>query len=155
MALTISNWYTQFFPPKPTFTEADVPSQKGRVFIVTGASAGIGLALCRILYNTGATVYMACRSKVWKPVFFNQLPRHLTHGAGQGRKGHIGHHLILTLPNNPRNAQIPPLGHPRSTHRQKGSRNLRCPGILPGCDLEPSRRRPRHSRTSDQNRPRP
>ncbi|KAK1997959.1 NAD(P)-binding protein [Colletotrichum falcatum] len=56
---------TQVYPPKPTFTEADVPtgSQRGRVFIVTGGNAGIGLELTKILYAAGATVYIASRSK--------------------------------------------------------------------------------------------
>ncbi|KAK2766574.1 putative short-chain dehydrogenase [Colletotrichum kahawae] len=56
---------TQIYPPKPTFTEADVPanSQRGRVFIVTGGNAGIGLELTKILYAAGATVYIASRSK--------------------------------------------------------------------------------------------
>ncbi|KAL4959539.1 NAD(P)-binding protein [Aspergillus stella-maris] len=56
---------TQIYPPKPPFTEVDVPagSQRGRVFIVTGGNAGIGLELCKILYTAGATVYIASRSK--------------------------------------------------------------------------------------------
>lgn len=32
--------------------------------MVTGGNAGIGYELCRILVGTGATVYMATRSKV-------------------------------------------------------------------------------------------
>lgn len=57
---------TQAYSPAPAFTEADVPpgSQNGRVFIVTGGNAGIGLELCKILYAGGATVYMASRSQV-------------------------------------------------------------------------------------------
>ncbi|KAM7207242.1 hypothetical protein V8F20_002508 [Naviculisporaceae sp. PSN 640] len=56
---------TQIYPPKPTFTEANVPagSQRGRVFIVTGGNAGIGLELTKILYAAGATIYIASRSK--------------------------------------------------------------------------------------------
>ncbi|KFY49848.1 hypothetical protein V495_00425 [Pseudogymnoascus sp. VKM F-4514 (FW-929)] len=54
---------SQCFPPKPTFTEKDVPSQRGKVFIVTGGNSGIGFELCRMLYGTGATIYMAARSK--------------------------------------------------------------------------------------------
>ncbi|KAJ5375044.1 Glucose/ribitol dehydrogenase [Penicillium concentricum] len=57
--------FTQAYPPAPAFTEADAPpgSQNGRVFIVTGGNAGIGLELCKILYASGATVYMASRSQ--------------------------------------------------------------------------------------------
>ncbi|KAI0113815.1 NAD(P)-binding protein [Hypoxylon sp. NC0597] len=56
---------TQFWPPRPTFTDADIPrgSQTGRVFMVAGGNAGIGYELCRILVGTGATVYMATRFK--------------------------------------------------------------------------------------------
>lgn len=63
----IRNFKNQTYPPKPApFTEADVKpsSQDGRVFIVTGGSSGIGFELCRILYNSGATIYLAARSKV-------------------------------------------------------------------------------------------
>ncbi|KAF2094813.1 NAD(P)-binding protein [Rhizodiscina lignyota] len=54
--------WSQFFPPTPTLTEANLPSQKGRVFIVTGGYSGIGLELARILYNAGGKVYIAGRS---------------------------------------------------------------------------------------------
>ncbi|KAM7219580.1 putative oxidoreductase [Rhypophila decipiens] len=56
---------TQIYPPKPNFTKADVPagSQHGRVFIVTGENAGIGLELTKIIYAAGATAYIASRSK--------------------------------------------------------------------------------------------
>ncbi|CAI7645389.1 hypothetical protein PCG10_009764 [Penicillium crustosum] len=64
MSLTsLRNLRTQWFPPKPTFTEKELPSQNGRVFIVTGGNAGVGLELCKILYGSGATVYMVSRSK--------------------------------------------------------------------------------------------
>lgn len=53
----------QWLPPKPTFTETNVPRQDGRVFIVTGGNSGIGLALVKLLYPKGAKVYMACRSE--------------------------------------------------------------------------------------------
>ncbi|KAK9482731.1 hypothetical protein V1527DRAFT_327698 [Lipomyces starkeyi] len=53
---------TQFFPPKPTFTENNVPSLVGKVFIVTGGNRGVGLELVKILYSKGGTVYIASRS---------------------------------------------------------------------------------------------
>lgn len=53
----------QWFPPKPAFTEADVPRQDGRVVVVTGGNSGIGLALIKLLYPTGAKIYLACRSE--------------------------------------------------------------------------------------------
>lgn len=67
------NLVVQWFPSKPLFTEAEVPSQKGKVFIVTGGNSGIGYALIKILYGTGATIYMASRSKVG-PESWDLLP---------------------------------------------------------------------------------
>jgi hypothetical protein len=32
----------EMFPPKASFTKKDIPDQHGRVFVVTGGSAGIG-----------------------------------------------------------------------------------------------------------------
>lgn len=55
--------WSQFFPPKPKLTEANLPSQKGKVFIVTGGYSGVGFELCKILYNAGGKVYLAGRSE--------------------------------------------------------------------------------------------
>ncbi|KAL8658012.1 MAG: hypothetical protein Q9226_001346 [Calogaya cf. arnoldii] len=55
--------FSQFFPPQPTLTEANLPSQKGRVFIVTGGYSGVGLELSTILYQAGGKVYLAGRSE--------------------------------------------------------------------------------------------
>jgi NADPH:quinone reductase-like Zn-dependent oxidoreductase len=60
------NLLNQWFPPKPTFTEDEVPSQHGKVFIVTGGNGAVGYELIKILYGTGATIYMASRSKVFE-----------------------------------------------------------------------------------------
>jgi hypothetical protein len=54
---------SQFFPPKPAFTEADIALQHGRVFIVTGGASGIGLELTKVLYQKGGRVYIAGRSE--------------------------------------------------------------------------------------------
>lgn len=48
--------------PAATLTASTIPSQTGRVIIVTGSTAGIGLELAKALYEAGATVYMAARS---------------------------------------------------------------------------------------------
>lgn len=45
------------------FTEADVPDQAGKVFIVTGANTGIGFEASRALASKGARVLMACRDE--------------------------------------------------------------------------------------------
>lgn len=56
--------FTQMFPPTPSFTEANLPSQKGKVFIVTGGSSGVGYELSAILYKAGGKVFIAGRSKL-------------------------------------------------------------------------------------------
>ncbi|KAH6892409.1 hypothetical protein B0T10DRAFT_401387 [Thelonectria olida] len=60
---SLRSLYTQLFPPKPVLTEKNVTSQRGKVFIVTGGNSGVGFELCKILYGTGATIYMASRSE--------------------------------------------------------------------------------------------
>ncbi|EPE26245.1 NAD(P)-binding Rossmann-fold containing protein [Glarea lozoyensis ATCC 20868] len=60
--MALSSMLTQYFPPPPTLTESSLPSQKGKIFIITGGNAGVGLELIKLLYPTGATIYMASRS---------------------------------------------------------------------------------------------
>ncbi|KAJ6442167.1 short-chain dehydrogenase [Purpureocillium lavendulum] len=59
----MGNTYSQFFPPAPQLTEANLPSQEGKVFVVTGGYSGIGLALSRMLYRAGGSVYVAGRNE--------------------------------------------------------------------------------------------
>lgn len=60
---SFSSFWTQFFPPKPQFTEKDVPDLHGKVHIVTGSNTGIGKELARLLYTRNAKVYIAARSE--------------------------------------------------------------------------------------------
>ncbi|CAL5873974.1 uncharacterized protein PFLUO_LOCUS8259 [Penicillium psychrofluorescens] len=55
--------WSQFFPPAPTLTESNLPNQKGKIFVVTGGYSGVGLALCKILYQAEGKVYIAGRSE--------------------------------------------------------------------------------------------
>jgi retinol dehydrogenase-12 len=50
-------------PPKPAFTEKDVPDLTGKVYLITGANSGIGKELARVLYSKNAKVYVAARSE--------------------------------------------------------------------------------------------
>ena len=43
------------------WTAADIPDQRGRTVIVTGASSGLGAESTRVLANASAKVIMACR----------------------------------------------------------------------------------------------
>lgn len=65
MAKFISkSFLTQSFGiPPPSLTEANLADQTGRVHVVTGGYAGVGQELTGILYNRGAKVYIAGRSK--------------------------------------------------------------------------------------------
>ncbi|KAB8265824.1 NAD(P)-binding protein [Aspergillus pseudonomiae] len=54
--------WAQMLPGTAEFTDSNLDSQAGKVFIVTGGNAGIGLELVKMLYGAGATVYMAGRS---------------------------------------------------------------------------------------------
>lgn len=54
---------SEAFPPKPRFTEQQLPDQSGRVFFITGAAVGVGYQLAKILYAKNGVVYIATRSK--------------------------------------------------------------------------------------------
>ena len=58
-----NNFTTQSFPPHASLTGDNLPSQKGKVFIVTGGASGVGYQLVSILYRAGGKVYIAGRSE--------------------------------------------------------------------------------------------
>ncbi|MEK9869869.1 MAG: oxidoreductase [Gammaproteobacteria bacterium] len=45
------------------YAEADVPTQSGKTFLVTGANTGIGWDTARVLAERGARVLLGCRSE--------------------------------------------------------------------------------------------
>jgi hypothetical protein len=49
LSMSLASAITQYWPPKPTFTEEHVPSQTGKVFIITGSNQGIGFE--RVLFS--------------------------------------------------------------------------------------------------------
>jgi retinol dehydrogenase-12 len=53
---------SEFYPPKPTFTEKNLPDLSGKVYLITGGTSGIGLALAKILYSKNAKVYITSRT---------------------------------------------------------------------------------------------
>ncbi|VUC22976.1 unnamed protein product [Clonostachys rosea] len=60
MSSTIT--WRESFPPKPAFTEKDIPDQYGRVFIITGGSSGCGYEVAKAVFNLNGHVYIAGRS---------------------------------------------------------------------------------------------
>ncbi|KAK9471040.1 uncharacterized protein V1510DRAFT_421478 [Dipodascopsis tothii] len=54
---------TEVYPPEPKFTEKDLPDLSGKVYLVTGATSGIGLELARVLYWKNATVFATTRTQ--------------------------------------------------------------------------------------------
>jgi retinol dehydrogenase-12 len=60
---SLSSVWTQFHPPKPLFTEKDLPDLQGKVYIVTGSNTGIGKDTARMIYAKNAKVYIAARSE--------------------------------------------------------------------------------------------
>ncbi|KAH7356353.1 hypothetical protein BKA66DRAFT_473705 [Pyrenochaeta sp. MPI-SDFR-AT-0127] len=58
----MGNQFSQAFPPAPKFTETALSDLKGKVYIVTGANAGVGKELARLLYSRNGTVYVGARS---------------------------------------------------------------------------------------------
>ncbi len=59
--MSVVTW-RETFPPKPTFTEKNIPDQFGRVFIVTGGSSGCGYETAKAIYHLNGRVYIAGRS---------------------------------------------------------------------------------------------
>ena len=45
------------------WTADDIPDQRGRVAVVTGANGGLGLVIARVLARKGALVVMAARNQ--------------------------------------------------------------------------------------------
>ncbi|KAI6840941.1 hypothetical protein KC340_g1644 [Hortaea werneckii] len=57
------SYLAQIFPPTPAFTEKYLDDLCGRVYIITGATSGVGLELARMLYAANGTVYICGRSQ--------------------------------------------------------------------------------------------
>lgn len=58
-----SSFWTQMFPPRPNFTDKDLPDLSGKVYLVSGSNTGVRKHLAAMLYSKNAKVYMAARSE--------------------------------------------------------------------------------------------
>lgn len=81
--------WTQTFPGSRSFTESNIASQAGRVFIVTGGNSGVGFELVKILYNKNGTVYMASRSQEKALIAIKKIKSSCPSGSGQIRFLHL------------------------------------------------------------------
>ncbi|KAH7114233.1 hypothetical protein B0J11DRAFT_594735 [Dendryphion nanum] len=76
MASTLSSFWDQtFFIPSPAFTAKNLPDQTGKIILITGGYAGIGLSLAQILYSKNATLYLAGRSASKATIAIDELRR--------------------------------------------------------------------------------
>ncbi|KAJ4865641.1 short chain dehydrogenase domain-containing protein [Trichoderma breve] len=60
--MSLCQTLTEFYPPKPTFTDQDLPDLGGKVYLITGGTSGIGFILAKTLYAKHAKVYITSRS---------------------------------------------------------------------------------------------
>ncbi|KAE8340681.1 hypothetical protein BDV24DRAFT_164157 [Aspergillus arachidicola] len=75
--------WSNIFPPVPTLTEKNLPDQSGKVFIVTGASGGIGKQLTSILHQHNAKVYIAARSQAKAEAAIAEIQQANPHSTGE------------------------------------------------------------------------
>ncbi|KAK6222394.1 hypothetical protein LQW54_001094 [Pestalotiopsis sp. IQ-011] len=88
--MSFSAIWTQFFPPRnsASLTESNLPSQSGRVFIVTGGSSGLGYEISRVLYGAGGKVYLLTRSEEHAKEAMAKMEAHYS-GAGKPKLGSL------------------------------------------------------------------
>ncbi|KAF9003243.1 NAD(P)-binding protein [Cyathus striatus] len=69
-------WFSKPFDPN-----TDIPSLKGKIIIVTGGNAGIGVSTVKLLANKGAKVYLGARTQDKFNTAYEVLK---TQGIGEG-----------------------------------------------------------------------
>ncbi|PQE05488.1 hypothetical protein CJF30_00007644 [Rutstroemia sp. NJR-2017a BBW] len=79
------------YPPNPAFTEKDLPDLSGKVYIITGATSGVGEQLTSILYSQHATIYLGARSSTKAQTAIQKIQ--VAHPSSTGTL----HHLPLDL----------------------------------------------------------
>jgi NAD(P)-dependent dehydrogenase (short-subunit alcohol dehydrogenase family) len=78
---------------------------EGKVFI-TGGNAGIGFQLCKILYQAGATIYMASRTKVSPQPYLLAPKRIYLKSQTQSKAEAVIETITPTTPPSPSNGKL-------------------------------------------------
>ncbi|KAL4805189.1 hypothetical protein BDV18DRAFT_25785 [Aspergillus unguis] len=68
---------------KASLTEANLPDQSGKVFIVTGATSGYGLLISTFLYQANAKIYLAARNTKKTAEVIADLKQRFPNSKGQ------------------------------------------------------------------------
>ena len=88
---------SQLYPPKPTFTEHNLPDQSGKTFIITGGSSGLGEQLAYILYKHNAKIYIAARSEENSRKAIERVKARVPHSGGQMLYLHLDLNDLTTI----------------------------------------------------------
>ncbi|KAI0874586.1 hypothetical protein GGS24DRAFT_333823 [Hypoxylon argillaceum] len=74
---------SQVFPPKPSFTEENLPELQGKVYMITGGNTGLGKELARMLYSKHAKVYIAARSEARGKAAIDDVKKAVPNSRGE------------------------------------------------------------------------
>lgn len=69
-------------PETPTITEQTLKNQAGKVFLITGATSGIGFELAKILFAVDATIWITARSSEKAEQTISALKQAWPHSKG-------------------------------------------------------------------------
>ncbi|ODH36220.1 hypothetical protein ACO22_02826 [Paracoccidioides brasiliensis] len=83
MFSSLRSLWTQVFPPQPLFTDKNLPSLLGKVYIVTGSNTGIGKEVAQVFYSKDDKVYAAVRPEDKVNHTIDEIKRANPHSKGQ------------------------------------------------------------------------
>ena len=81
--MSLSQSLSEFYPPSPKYTENDVPDLPSKVYLITGGTSGIGLALAKILYSKNARVYITSRTPTSAENAIDEIKKDIPFSHGQ------------------------------------------------------------------------
>ena len=81
--MSLSQSLSEFYPPSPKYTENDVPDLPSKVYLITGGTSGIGLALAKILYSKNARVYITSRTPTSAENAIDEIKKDIPISHGQ------------------------------------------------------------------------